>query len=263
MHTTAPTTPAGWNTVTLTAQGHTLVLPAEPAAPGLVLVPALADTGWAGGYTVIHTASGRHVGPGCLPLAYARELATILAAPGQDWTRTEAALRADRAAREHYFDTVFDLEFARDFGVPLWWARSSWRRVPPPWLISAPTTGSPDDGNDDWVVDTWAHVVALADRAARDGWSPIADDAVVHRARWSNWELVCAAPGCGHRRPGRAPAVLCDWAEDIGDNRPLRTTNRADLITHARHEGWGEHRDRDDQWWMCPACADDHPRNHD
>ncbi|WP_158853160.1 hypothetical protein [Saccharothrix deserti] len=263
MPTAPPTVPIGWDTVTLTVHNRPLTLPAEPVAPGLALVPSVTGTGWSGGYAVVHTASGKHIGPYSLPLAYARELAHLLGTGG-DWTRPADQVRADATLRRHAVETLCDLGEARDFGLPLWWARPSWRRVPPPWLISNPTTGIPEhDDNSTWVADAWADVVALADRAIRDRWSPIADDATVRRADWPEWELVCAAPGCGQGRPGGAPAVLSDWADEIGDDRPLRSTKRAHLIAHARAEQWREHTNpHQGRHWLCPPCADDHPRDH-
>ncbi len=265
MSTAPSTTPAGWDTVTLTVHDRPLTVPAEPAAPGLAVVPSVTGTGWSGGYAVVHTASGKHIGPYRLPLAYARELAHRLAT-GADWTRPADHVRADTALRRHTAGILCDLGEARDLGLPLWWARPSWRRVAPPWLITSPTATT---GDGPWVADTWAHVVRFADQAARDGWTPVPDDAVVRRAEHPEWELVCGAPGCGRGRgttpgtPDRPPAVLTDWDDEIGDDRPLRRTTRADLVAHARAEHWREHTNPRGRYWLCPTCVDDHPRDRD
>ncbi|GAB2999717.1 hypothetical protein [Saccharothrix stipae] len=265
MSTAPPTTPAGWDTVTLTVHDRPLILPAEPAASGLVVVPSVTHTGWSGGYAVVHAASGKHVGPYRLPLAYARELAHQLATD-TDWTRPADQVRADATLRHHAWETLCDLGEARDHGLPLYWARPSCRRVAPPWLIDNRTPG----GDGPWVADTWSHVVRFADQTARHGWTPVSDDAVVYRAEHPEWELVCAAPGCGRGRgttpgnPDRPPAVLTDWDDEVGDDRPLRRATRAELVAHARTEHWREHTDpHHGQHWLCPTCADDHPRDHD
>lgn len=253
--TTTTATAATWDTVAITVNGHPLTLPAETIAPGLVLVPSANDTGWTGGYTVVHTPSGEHVGPDRLPLAYTRELSTALAAGGHDWTRDAHALRTDPVLRKHYFGTLLDLQYARDFGRPLWWARPSWRHVPPPWLLTAP-------GHDTWAVRTWADVVTEADRTPDGGPSFIPDHAVVTRPDRPEWELACAAPLCTHG-PDHGPTVLTYWADDHGQDLPMHSPHRADLETEARDQHWRDHTDHHRQRWLCPTCADDHPRDHD
>lgn len=279
MNTTPTPIPArgddttSWTTVTLTGRGHTLTLPAEPLAPGLALVPALTDsgTGWADGYCVLHTASGRHVGPRRLPLAYARELAAMLTAGDRDWTRPADLLRADPRARDHAIDVLLDLRVAQDFGVPLWWARPSRRRIPPPWLIVCTDPSADGYRYGDLAVRTWTDVVAFADHTADGRWAPIPDDATVRRAEHPECELVCAAPLCGHGTTAvPSPTVLTDWDDEHGTDQPVHTTDHAELVHHARDQGWREHHTHrpgehplTHEHWMCPACAADHPRTRD
>ncbi|MGW4110182.1 hypothetical protein ACWEFJ_04835 [Actinosynnema sp. NPDC004786] len=263
--TTTPETGTGWRTVTVTVDhGGRVSLPAEPAAPGLVIVPAHHQTSprWTGGYRLVHLPSGLTVGPSPLSLVYTRELAHLLARGG-DWTRPGDRVRADTTLRHHAVEVLYDLALARTNGLPLWWARPSWQRLPPPWLIDTP---HPTTGDGPWLATNWTEVVRLAEYTAAGGWAPIPDDAVVRRGEHTEWQLVCAAPACGTTPgdPDRPPTVLTDWDDDIGDTYPMRHTRRAPLITHAREQHWRDHtRPNGEQHWLCPPCADEYPRDHD
>ncbi|WP_033439387.1 hypothetical protein [Saccharothrix sp. NRRL B-16314] len=212
-HTTSTT---GWSLVTVaTGHGTTRTLPAEPAAPGLVIVPDHEPDlpRWTDGYRVVHQASGTPVSPSGLRLAHARELAHALAT-GADWTRPAGELHTDPDVHRHTDLVLFDLSTARDFGGPVFWARRSWRQV---------------------HTRTGHHL----------------------------WELACGVPFCT-AGDDTGPAVLTDPTDDSEHPQPLRNADQVPLIVHARADGWRQDATRvNAQQWMCPYCADYHPRTHD
>lgn len=198
-------------------------------ASGLAVVPKVDRSGrYTGRWAVTHQQSGLHVAISETTLAYARELATLLA-PLADWTHPQEDMAVDGELRTH----VVKLRRRHTLAVldqePLWWARWSWQQLAPHWVIQ---TDPPE-------LLTWSRVVAYAD-AAELGW--FAGEAPGFDPR-SCWQLICAGPLC-------TPEVLRggDW------DMPLLSQQRAELRDEARAHGWTQHGAR----WLCPACVHEH-----
>ncbi|GGM34726.1 hypothetical protein GCM10012275_02520 [Longimycelium tulufanense] len=223
----------------------------EPtSSPGLFIVPDPGSDGvtWTGNFCVVHSASG-HTAVRPTALAYAREVAEQLAESGVDWTRPLKELHTRDEAKDAYLRVMLALDAAEDTGTPLRWARLSWRQHPPLYRILG------DRYYDDVVFRGWPELVDWLDQLVEDYWSPSpTPTARVVRDTNPAWQLVCAAPLCGHRR--REPAAVHFTTED-GDEFEGITSERHELVEAAAYEGW---RDVDGEHWMCPHCSAAHPK---
>jgi hypothetical protein len=244
----------GWPLVTAVYRDYALPFPAEPTvAPGLVIVPAVNvfTRSYLGGWTVLHTRSGKSFGITSVPVTYAREAAHLLADTGIDWTVSAAELR--QPGRHAMVLQICDqIRSARIAGRPAWWARTSWQHIRPAWLVCI--AESVDDGY--YQFDTWPELVTWLDRQ-RDI-DPLYRPQAITREDAGTWRLTCAAPLCdNHLEDATRPAVLGDQNE-AGSTFEIRYPDRGDVAREARDLGWQRH----DLWhWTCPACIAAHPRD--
>ncbi|HEY3483710.1 MAG TPA: hypothetical protein VGL02_33015 [Streptomyces sp.] len=225
-------------TPTLPAQRHTDELAdayrprgEATSAAGLVVVPVLAGTIFTGRWRLCQTRTGA---PVCSPtsLAYARELATLLADLGLDWRRPLSVLKAEPAAAAAVERIAEIADAALVAREPLWWGRSSWASHGPLWRVGV--------GAYVWTA-TFAEMWTQLDTL------PAGDRHVGHDPA-PTWTLRCGAPLCteGNGDVAAVPSPY-EWHE----GRPLRTADRAALVVEAVAAGW-HHRGAH---WLCHECA--------
>lgn len=207
--------------------------------PGLAVTPGVTtDRRYDGGFTLTHTASGRRVvADPSTTLAYARELA-ILMADVADWTRPATEIIDDehtaaqlRAVNRRYFATTP--------GAPVWWARWSWRRTQPCWVVQYVDEFGDRMGQ---APVSWHQLLQELDRDA-DDYCPDAAPAAAWYDPRPLWLLCCAAPLCP------LPSLLGD------DEHTCYSPHRDELRATAIGNGW---RRVEPGRWLCPGCAVDH-----
>lgn len=201
------------------------------AAAGLLVVPDVAGGAYTGRWRLRSAATGAAI-TSATSLAYAREVATLLADTGIDWNqpnRTPAAVAAlERAAAA--------CRAACLTRAPLWWGRSSWVSHAPLWRVGI---------GDDVLTVPFAQLWWLLDHLPADevhiGYNPA-----------PTWTLRCAAPLCTDDF-GDVVVLTSrsDWDEDQGTGLPLRHADRTVLTVEAVAAAWSRHGNR----WLCRGCA--------
>ncbi|MEU4673954.1 hypothetical protein AB0F91_39865 [Amycolatopsis sp. NPDC023774] len=208
---------------------------------GLVIVPAAHRGRYTALWQLIQARTRRSV-VNPMPLAYAREYATVLARTGIDWTRDPHDLAVDPDARAQMELARTTLEQAMWAGRPLWWACGSWSTHAPMWSVLNIAAMPPEEYKPVTFADVWWLTDVLAAPAVHYDPRPV-------------WSLCCAAPLCGDPAGELlTPAVLSGHNED-GDPLPMRSPERAELTAAAEAIGWGR---RDAHHWLCPACVTAH-----
>lgn len=200
-------------------------------AAGLVIVPDVSDGAYTGRWRLWQDCTDEAM-TGATSLAYAREVATLLAGAGIDWTLPDRILKADPAAVAAVDRIVAISDAALFARTPLWWGRSSWVSHGPLWRVGTGTGVSTATFEELWWL-----LDALPADEVHIGYDPR-----------PTWTLRCAAPLCteGDGEIAELPSPD-EWDEGL----PLRHADRSVLIVEAVAAGWSRRGTR----WLCRECA--------
>ncbi|MEV0698608.1 hypothetical protein AB0I53_11925 [Saccharopolyspora sp. NPDC050389] len=214
--------------------------------PGLVVAPHIKSdfrTGqwrFTGEWSVRHAYSGVLV-LGCpgAGLGHAREAAELLARSFVNWTRPAELLWADPFGREVQCETRRQVEAAISEDRPVLLHTTSWRQVPPPWLVDITDT----DG--EWIESYYCPGYDSAERLAIELGrelgllAGVRKEITISRLTDPLWELHCARRGCD--------SVLLNDEYEV----PEQTSVRHDLAAAAEDQHW---RQLDARRLLCATC---------
>ncbi|MEV6234936.1 hypothetical protein AB0L88_44425 [Saccharopolyspora shandongensis] len=214
--------------------------------PGLVVTPHIEPdyhTGqwrFTGGWCVRHATSGVPVlacrGAG---LGHAREAVELLARGWVNWTRPAGVLFADPLALDVQRETFRQVRAAIREDRPVLLHTTSWRQVPPPWLVDI------TDADGEWIESYYCPSYDSAERLTvelgRDLGllAGVCKEITISRLLDPLWELHCARRGCD--------AVLLNDEYEV----PEQTAVRHDLAAAAEDQHW---RQLDARRLLCHAC---------
>ncbi|MEU6264855.1 hypothetical protein [Saccharopolyspora shandongensis] len=219
---------------------------AEPTpTPGLVVTPHIKSDYPTGqlrftGEWCVRAASGLLVlacrGAG---LGHAREAAELLARGGVDWTRPAEVLSAAPLALDVQRETRRQVEAAIREDRPVLLHPTSWRQVPPPWLVDI--TGDDGEWIESYCSPSYDSAEGLAIELGRELGllAGVCKEITVSRLTEPLWELHCARRGCD--------SVLLDDEYEV----PEQTAVRHDLTAAAEDQRW---RQLDARRLLCHAC---------
>ncbi|MBP2330625.1 hypothetical protein JOF56_011010 [Kibdelosporangium banguiense] len=254
--TTPALTPAdrAWQPATAIRDHMRLTFPGEttPAA-GLVIIPAVnaADCRYTGGWSILHTESGWHLGIASVPLPYAREAAELLSQLDADWTETATQLRRPgRGLASAVWEIRARVHQAWEDGQPTWFARHSWQHTRPAWIVRSAEWTAPD-----YRLDSWPELVAWLDTHHND---PRYRVGAICRHPFATWRLVCAAPLCHHHADTTGQPAVLSFENDDGESFEIREPDRGEAARYARSVNWTRH---SLQHWTCPTCSTEHTAN--
>lgn len=201
------------------------------AAAGLVIVPDVSDGTYTGRWLLCQDRTGKAM-TSSTSLAYARELATLLAGTGIDWTLSDTVLRSDpatAAAVDRIAASAGAAVFAR---APLWWGRSSWVSHGPLWRV-----GTGDQVSTATFEELWWRLDVLPADEVHVGYDPR-----------PTWTLRCAAPLCAE---GDGEVAELASPDEWDEGMPLRHADRTVMTVEAVAAGWSRRGTR----WLCRECA--------
>lgn len=212
---------------------------------GLAIAPRLERVGetgrWAftSEWVLVHMASHMnlmHI-PG-MSLGHARELAQLLGECGIDWTQPADTLFGPELGPKtrEVLSRAFHLTMAAvKQHRPVLLSESSWRLLPPPWVVDVLDRDGRVRFTDTSETYTGAERLAVefGENLDSDG-----EEVRIRRSADPVWELRCARRDCGH------PLSDCTQL-------PRHCVDRQELIVEATREYWQA---LDDRRWLCPTC---------
>ncbi|SDY63488.1 hypothetical protein SAMN05216215_103161 [Saccharopolyspora shandongensis] len=220
---------------------------AEPTPiPGLVVTPQIEPdyrTGqwrFTGGWCVRHATSGVLVlacrGAG---LGHAREAVELLARGWVNWTRPAEVLSADPLALDVQRETSRHVGAAIREDRPVLLHTTSWRQVPPPWLVDI--THADGEWIESYYCPSYDSAERLTIELGRDLGllAGVRKEVTISRLPDPLWELHCARRGCDS-------VLLDDEYEE-----PEHDADRQVLVTVAEGQRW---RQLDARRLLCRTC---------
>ncbi|MFI0470939.1 hypothetical protein ACH347_43345 [Saccharopolyspora sp. 5N102] len=172
-------------------------------------------------------------------LGHAREAAELLARGSVDWTRPAEVLSAAPLALDAQRTVSRQVEAAIREDRPVLLHTTSWRQVPPPWLVDI--THADGEWIESYDCPDYDSAERLAIELGRELGllAGVCKEITISRLPEPLWELHCARRGCD--------SVLLNDEYEV----PEQTSVRHDLAAAAEDQHW---RQIDARRWLCTTC---------